>query len=453
MSYASFSKSLPDFIKNVPQVLNQPTSIAVMASVGIHGVVAVALPYLPLASQEAPQTPEPIQMVELTPTQQSRIPQLSPPPLPPLPSQLSSLPTLPSPYSAASPNGSSLYNKIYPLGKLPSAGRSAARSQPSRLPTSKRQTGIKNLEIAQAPPSLRSRQEVLSMLGRGRINKPPTPLPPPPTNQSTGQPGSPDRTVPVFGQPPSPALPIPERTPPEMANSGSTGSASPNNAATPTPGTTPSTSNLNRRLQEIWQTQQSSKPDSNTTNEEAPRNDIAGRTSQQQSQLERLALAGIYPRSACSQKLQGTAVYNVSVDTNGRPSNVALISSSGHSMFNQLAGQQISARRFDNKTGQPKSYQVSVNFNYDKETCSSASTPQNSPDSQSSPSPQNSPESQNSPKPQNSPDPRNSPKPENSSEPQASPSPENSSESQTSPKPQNSPDVQRSPEPQAQSEE
>jgi hypothetical protein len=45
MSYASFTKSFPDLIKSVPEKLTQPTSIAVMASVGIHALLGVTLPY------------------------------------------------------------------------------------------------------------------------------------------------------------------------------------------------------------------------------------------------------------------------------------------------------------------------------------------------------------------------------------------------------------------------
>ncbi|HEY9650350.1 MAG TPA: TonB family protein [Coleofasciculaceae cyanobacterium] len=459
MSYASFPKSLPDFIKNAPQLLNQPTSIAVIASVGIHGVVAVALPFVPLASQEAPQAPQPIQMVELTPTQQSRIPQLSPPPLPPLSSALpstlpplSTLPTLPSPYSQQSPNGSSLYNKIYPLGKLPSAGagRSTGRSQSSQSKTSKQQNAIKDLGIVQAPQRLRSRQEIISMLGQGRINRPATPLPPPPGNQTTGQPGIPDRTVPVFGKPRPPAIPTPERTPPEVANSGDPGLTSPNRNSTPTPNTSPAPANLASQLRPIWQAPDSSKPETgNTTNEEVPRNNTTQPTSQPQAQTQRLALAGSYPRGACTQKLQGTAVYNVSVDANGRPSNVALMRSSGSPMLNEQASQQINARRFENKTGQPSSYQVSVNFNYDKDACSPASGSQNSPEPQTSPSFQNSPKPQPSPEAQTSPSPENSPKPQTSPEARNSPESQSSPESQRSPEPQRSPESRNSPEPQS----
>lgn len=455
MSYASFTKSLPDFIKNAPQVLSQPTSIAVMASVGIHGVVAVALPYLPPASQEAPQAPQAIQMVELTPTQQSRIPQLSPPPLPALSGTLpplSTLPTLPSPYAQPSQKGSSLYDKIYPLGKLPSGGSSTGRSQSSRSKTSKPQNPIKDLGIVSAPQRLRSRQEIISMLGQGRISKPTTPLPPPPGSQATGQPGSPDRTVPVFGQPRPPAISTPERTPQETANSGSPGTTSPNRASTPTPGTSPTPSSLASQLRPIWQAPDSSNPEnSTTTNEEAPKNDSARPTSQPPVQTQRLALAGSYPRGACSQKLQGTAVYNVSVDANGRPSNVALIRSSGSPVLNERGSQQINGRRFENKTDQPASYQVSVNFNYDKEACPSAPGSQNSSEPQPAPSPQNSPKPQPSPETQNSPEPRNSPSPQSSSEPQPSPSPQNSPESQRSPEPQSSSEPESTPEPQNQS--
>ncbi|GJD17172.1 hypothetical protein RIVM261_021280 [Rivularia sp. IAM M-261] len=95
MSYASF-------LKNVPEILSQPTGIAALASLGIHGAIAFILPLMPVESaksnKQAATPTKPIGLSELSSSEQSRIPQKLPnqpgvqSQLPPLPSQISGLP-------------------------------------------------------------------------------------------------------------------------------------------------------------------------------------------------------------------------------------------------------------------------------------------------------------------------------------------------------------------------
>jgi hypothetical protein len=120
MSYASSSKSFPDFLKSLPHKLSQPTAIAVIASVGIHAALGLSLPYFPTSSQEKPKPIRNVQLLELKPEELSRVPP-SPLPLDPLspslnqqltplsPSGSSTLPSLPS-FSSNTPS----------LGDLPS---------------------------------------------------------------------------------------------------------------------------------------------------------------------------------------------------------------------------------------------------------------------------------------------------------------------------------------------
>jgi hypothetical protein len=97
MSYASF-------LKSVPEILSQPTGIAALASLGIHGAIAFMLPLMPVESaksnKQATQPNKPVSLSELSSTEQSRIPQQSPTAqpgvqsqLPPLPNQIAGLPT------------------------------------------------------------------------------------------------------------------------------------------------------------------------------------------------------------------------------------------------------------------------------------------------------------------------------------------------------------------------
>ncbi|MBZ8182400.1 energy transducer TonB [Oscillatoria salina] len=72
ISYSSIIKTLPD-------KLTQPATLAVFASVGIHGLLGVSLPNLPLFSATPNQgTLRDVRLVELSETEQSRLPDLSP---------------------------------------------------------------------------------------------------------------------------------------------------------------------------------------------------------------------------------------------------------------------------------------------------------------------------------------------------------------------------------------
>jgi hypothetical protein len=93
MSYASLFKTLPE-------TLGSSTSLAAIASLGIHGLLLAILPVLPFESKPL-ETPSQrtVGLVELTPAEQSRLPQVatSDVTLPPFATQQSALPPLPPP--------------------------------------------------------------------------------------------------------------------------------------------------------------------------------------------------------------------------------------------------------------------------------------------------------------------------------------------------------------------
>ncbi|MBF2008413.1 MAG: hypothetical protein IGS49_23955 [Chlorogloeopsis fritschii C42_A2020_084] len=72
MSYVSVLKNIPDF-------LSQPTGVAALASVGIHGAIAFILPLVPMVSKpkEATSSPRTVGLVELNQAEQNRLPQTS----------------------------------------------------------------------------------------------------------------------------------------------------------------------------------------------------------------------------------------------------------------------------------------------------------------------------------------------------------------------------------------
>ncbi len=93
MSYASLFKTLPE-------TLGSSTSLAAIASLGIHGLLLAILPVLPFESKPLETSSQrTVGLVELTPAEQSRLPQVatSDVTLPPFATQQSPLPPLPPP--------------------------------------------------------------------------------------------------------------------------------------------------------------------------------------------------------------------------------------------------------------------------------------------------------------------------------------------------------------------
>ncbi len=85
MSYVSL-------LKNLPEILSQPTGIAAIASLGIHGAIALIVPLMPVNSNKSSETntAKAVGLIELSPADQNRLPQtpgtsevaLQPPQLP-----------------------------------------------------------------------------------------------------------------------------------------------------------------------------------------------------------------------------------------------------------------------------------------------------------------------------------------------------------------------------------
>ena len=70
MSYVSLLKTIPDF-------LSKPAGIAIIASVGIHGVIALMLPLMPMEARKTKEvkTPKTVGLVELNQADRQRLPQ------------------------------------------------------------------------------------------------------------------------------------------------------------------------------------------------------------------------------------------------------------------------------------------------------------------------------------------------------------------------------------------
>ncbi|MGQ4646175.1 TonB family protein [Lyngbya aestuarii] len=404
MSYASFFQSLPE-------KLSQPTSIAVMASVGIHALLGLTLP--PLLSREKPAKPDAVQLMELTPLELSRLPQPSPS-LPSLSNQLSPLPPFPplpsSPLQPPPSGNTSLYQ--FPLSSLPSGSTEQFSLPP--LPSSG--------SIRLRRPNRSLPNSISRIYQSPQRSKPNTPLPPlPSTNPRNSRPLGPlgvkpslpeeftpeasdsERFTPEtappqrqysiardyqfrrFPAPPetpqeTPQVSVkPETAPPEFSNSND--NEKPQLEASPEQN--PIALQQQRAVvalsEELRQRRNSIRADgTNTSNDEARKNYVAWLDSVNQKQpevnqatTEPISLTGTYPRDACVRKLQGTSVYGVSVDSNGKVTDSQLIRSSGYQIFNDQARADIKGRSFANPTGKPKLYRVNVQFAYNPQTCPS----------------------------------------------------------------------------------
>ncbi|NJL02848.1 MAG: TonB family protein, partial [Spirulinaceae cyanobacterium SM2_1_0] len=102
-----------------------------------------------------------------------------------------------------------------------------------------------------------------------------------------------------------------------------------------------------------------------------------------------LSLAGVYPRAACLQQLAGTAVYGVTVNPDGRVSDVRVIQGAGRDIFNQQARSQVLNHRYATADS-PIPYRVSVSFRYDAANCPTLTVPSPS----ATPAPEGAPEAE-----------------------------------------------------------
>ncbi len=122
MSYVSL-------LKNVPDILSQPAGIAAIASVVIHGGIAMFLPLMPVDSQKSTKasSPKSVGLVELSKADQNRLPQIPGTPQAGLQAALPLQPQVPLPNFANPPKslpplplaGSSTQLMLPPIPKTP----------------------------------------------------------------------------------------------------------------------------------------------------------------------------------------------------------------------------------------------------------------------------------------------------------------------------------------------
>ncbi|NER19394.1 MAG: TonB family protein [Symploca sp. SIO1C2] len=412
MSYSSFLKHFPD-------KLAQPTGIAVMASVVVHSLVAITLPYWPVFSSEQANELREVELVELTPEMASRLP---PPPKPPEPVLLA--PSQPPSTSSQKPAQNKDLEKLLTTPRQPVVRRNRTQSPNKQLNRKRNAVLIrpgftgKNVKIpeleSQGVQPRKFRREDLAALTtrpniatRPNITTTPSIIPgglrsstffPPeqPNNNTFLTPQQPNNNTFLTSkpfdnstfftpeQPNNNTFLTPQQLnegsflPPEQTNDNPPPSPEQTNDNPP-----PSTEQPNNETalvpqrpgspeEKIKRMRASITPnEENTSPEEAEENikKLQEEWNQDESAATQASVLGSYPTLACYKKLEGTSVVGVLVGSDGKATQQQLIQSAGYPLFDEQAQQDIQSRSFENKTGESKFYRVNVNFEYNKDIC------------------------------------------------------------------------------------
>ncbi|GAC1461363.1 MAG: hypothetical protein NVS2B14_09050 [Chamaesiphon sp.] len=376
------------FVQTSSNILRQPSALAALASVGIHGLFALSLPILSHSSkpEEDQNMRGTVKVVELAPAQLSRLPQ--PSQLPPLAYQsqpLSSSPPLPYVAQPLPPLNSYPDIRSIPLpplsrSELPEQTLRNEDSLPMTVPeiprlSIRRQTSPKfrifdkpafagrRFSIAQSETSNHRQFPVES----SHIRK---------SELSTNRPVLIPHTFPpssVGNLHPQPQTTENSQQPTTDKPDFPLGSAAslkpqPQTAENPNPQSSPDTAANESELQRQHDL---TRDNSSTSNEDAQRNYIDWSVKRGMVEKpEQISIIGSYPQEACIKKLEGTAVIGVSIDPNNNISEPKLMKSSGYPIFNQKALEDVTTPgKLDNKTGQPKTYLVSVKYEYNSKFC------------------------------------------------------------------------------------
>ncbi|HAX90444.1 MAG TPA: hypothetical protein DCY91_30435 [Cyanobacteria bacterium UBA11370] len=338
-------------IQNFLEKLNQPSGIAAMASVGIHGILGLTLPYMPVFSREEPIDPQMVQLMALSPTELSRIPDLSLAPIPPYIYQQTPLKSGSLPLTPLNPPTNNLSN------------RSQSRLDPEALKRelARRLGGKVSRKIYPSPIWQRrrfTREDIEKVVDPSKSNFQP------PTNPNT--------TVPVLESNPDPT---------KLPSIPSTDNNNPNQNQTTPPNQQPGGEIATTRGVEG----ENIKPDQPNSTNDPVSNDLL--TLIQKRTPERLTIIGNYPKDACTNKLQGTTIYGIVVSPDTKILTIQLTKSAGSPILDRQAEEEIKSLRLANQTGNPKPYRVTVNFEYKEEACQVTNSPAPPEGNQTTPQP------------------------------------------------------------------
>lgn len=177
--------------------------------------------------------------------------------------------------------------------------------------------------------------------------------------------------------------------------------------------------NSQQRVSKV--SQNLTKKKNGSSDDDANKNYLAWVKKIREIKPDNIEVKGIYPRDACIRRLKGTSVFGVVVNPKGEVMAIDLIKGATYPIFNRQGAKDLSRIVLENKSEAPKPYQVTVNYEYDPETCPSLTLPsirqaeeksQPTPEPAPKPAPKPTPTENQAPKPAPKPTPTPKPKPE-----------------------------------------
>jgi len=384
MSYSTMLQSLPAPLRSL---LHEPTYIAAIASVGVHGLLWVVLPHLPLSAGQPTEAEiqRQVGLVELTPEELARVPQFD------------AQTNLPIPNAPLPPADAGRLPQEFSITPLPS-------SPPLVLPPS--------FYIPPPAPAARSPIFIPQTPTRPQSNTPTTrtiPAPiPTPSRSPAATPTPTPSPIPRIEQPDTsgtgaiaqaPALdrlrrPNPNNTPstsPSPNSEGNSGEQTDEPGSQPSPTATPSPTETSspqpqdlvaanreerdrvRRLITPYPT--GSVPRSSGDSNVAFTDWFyEGREGRELEDLLKESITARYPREACQLRRSETVIYGVDVNADDRiVGDPQLLFSSGYPVFDEVALDAVRRHNFNNTTSEEQPYQATVTFEYSRDVCPSGS--------------------------------------------------------------------------------
>lgn len=363
-------KTLPDYAR---LVLREPIYLSAIASLGLHGLLWVILPILPIRSSEPSEVgvQRPVDLVELTPQELARLPDFATDP--------SAFPALPPGADLYSLNPLPGSNSLTPVPGLPSAPPSASLLPPFFAPPPLPSTT--NFDFPALPPVPQDAPPLV--LEPEPLGAPPADTIPPPSPLPEDAPSAPATDpVPEDGTEAPPdgdmaARPEPTAEPTVSPTASPTAEGS---IPSPNPSPSPARELLlarNRELQELYAFNEAGTGEGEARSAyvswfEGAVNWLGDDWDEKNAR--EIEIAGAYPKAACRlENLRGTAVVGVLVDASGAvvgDPEPRVLQSSGYRILNQRALEAAKRHRFE-AAETNRAYLVAVTFAPNPEVCPS----------------------------------------------------------------------------------
>ncbi|MEM8643127.1 MAG: TonB family protein [Cyanobacteria bacterium P01_G01_bin.54] len=135
-----------------------------------------------------------------------------------------------------------------------------------------------------------------------------------------------------------------------------------------------------------------------TTQAEADENNARWLATLGSAKPQEYSIIGSYPQEACLLRLSGTSSYGATVQNNGAVGGVQLIRSSGHRIFDRQAEAVVRGFDFNNVT-RPTPFKFNITFNYSSDNCPAQLDALSTPTPTVQPSPSPTPEAAPQPSP------------------------------------------------------